>query len=113
MYANKVRMAYFWNKYNKAHYDYDRPPPRMVMGYKFSIYYNDLIDPTQTPTYTLKPIDELYQVIQFHAGPPYEDIAFKIVNKAWDRGRYSGFRSTFENGILQLNFNFRRMGYRR
>lgn len=31
--------GYQWNKYNSTHYDYDNPPPKVVMGYKFNIFY--------------------------------------------------------------------------
>ncbi len=49
----------------------------------------------------------------FHAGPPYEDIAFKILNKEWEYSHKKGFKSTFERGILHLYFNFKRNRYRR
>ena len=61
------------------------------------------------------------------AGPPYEDIAFRIVNREWEFSHkryvdpltespavpliihlYSGFRSSFDRGCLSLWFNFRR-----
>ena len=113
-YYNRVRTGYDWNKYNATHYDHDNPPPKTVQGYKFSIFYPDLIDKTKTPQYFLEAaeVPDL-AIIRFHAGPPYEDIAFKIVNKQWDVGRKSGFRCTFERGILQLHFNFKRSWYRR
>ena len=51
-----------------------------MQGYKFSIFYPDLIDKLKAPTYTLEPADSPeFCLIRFHAGPPYEDIAFKIV----------------------------------
>ena len=46
-------------------------------------------------------------------GPPYEDIAFKIVNQEWETNHKRGFRCRFERGILQLYFNFKRHRYRR
>ena len=49
----------------------------------------------------------------FKAGPPYEDIAFKILNKEWEYSHKKGFKSTFERGILHLYFNFKRNRYRR
>ena len=30
----------------------------------------------------------------FKAGPPYEDIAFKILNKEWEYSHKKGFKST-------------------
>ena len=49
----------------------------------------------------------------FKAGPPYEDIAFKILNREWEYSHKKGFKSTFERGILHLYFNFKRNRYRR
>ena len=52
-------------------------------------------------------------IIKFHAGLPYEDIAFRIVNDDWDYSHKNGFKCTFEGGILHLYFNFKRLVYRR
>ena len=52
-------------------------------------------------------------VARFHSGPPYEDVAFKIINHEWEIGRKSGFKCVFERGVLQLYFNFKRHRYRR
>jgi hypothetical protein len=49
----------------------------------------------------------------FFSGPPYEDIAFKIVNKEWEYGYKRGFRCQFHNNIFQLWFHFKRYRYRR
>lgn len=66
---NRVRTGYDWNKYNKTHYDFDNPPPKTVQGYKFNIFYPDLIDRTKTPTYFLEPADsDDYCIIRFHGG---------------------------------------------
>ena len=46
---NTVQTGYEWNKYNQTHYDVDNPPPKTVQGYKFNIFYPDLIDKTKTP----------------------------------------------------------------
>jgi hypothetical protein len=113
-YLNKVKSGYDWNKYNRAHYDRDNPPPKTVQGYKFNIFYPDLIDNMVTPKYTLEAADtQDFCIIRFSAGPPYEDIAFKIVNKEWEIGKRAGFKSTFQRGILQLHFNFKLLRYRR
>ena len=113
-YFNRVRSGYDWSGYNRTHYDTDNPPPKIVQGYKFNIFYPDLIDPKVTPTYHLAPAnDQDFCIIHFSAGPPYEDIAFRIVNKEWAKGKRRGFRCTFDRGILQLHFNFTRTRYRR
>lgn len=112
---NKVHTGYDWNQYNKKHYDTDNPPPKTVQGYKFNIFYPDLIDRAKAPQYDLKICEETrdFATLRFHAGPPYEDIAFKIVNKEWDFSYKHGFRCQFQNGIFQLWFHFRKWKYRR
>ncbi|XWS66779.1 hypothetical protein CRYUN_Cryun05aG0230000 [Craigia yunnanensis] len=52
-------------------------------------------------------------IIRFHAGPPYEDIAFWSVNKEWEYSHKKGFKFTFERGILHVYVNFKRYCYRR
>ncbi|WVQ99282.1 hypothetical protein IAU59_006414 [Kwoniella sp. CBS 9459] len=112
---NRVHTGYEWSKYNQTHYDSDNPPPKVVQGYKFNIFYPDLIDKQKAPTYHLKPIpdDPETTMIVFTAGPPYEDIAFRIVRRPWEYSHRKGFRSTFDRGVLQLYFNFGRTFYRK
>merc|ERR1711972_372618 len=111
---NRVKTGFEWNKYNQTHYDHDNPPPKIVQGYKFNIFYPDLIDKTQAPTYYIEHSDTSETVtIRFHAGPPYEDVAFKIVNREWNLSHKFGFRVVFDRGVLQLYFNFKRWRYRR
>lgn len=111
---NRVHTGYDWNKYNRTHYDHDNPPPKTVQGYKFNIFYPDLIDRTIAPSFKLsKTENPEVAILTFVAGPPYEDIAFKIVNRPWEHSHRRGFRCTFDRGILHLWFNFRRYRYRR
>ncbi|MBN3282757.1 CATIN protein, partial [Polyodon spathula] len=112
---NRVHTGFEWNKYNQTHYDFDNPPPKIVQGYKFNIFYPDLIDKRSTPQYFLEPSQDNrdFGVLRFHAGPPYEDIAFKIVNREWEYSHRHGFRCQFANGIFQLWFHFKRYRYRR
>ncbi|XP_069361710.1 splicing factor Cactin [Maniola hyperantus] len=114
-YFNRVHTGFEWNKYNQTHYDMDNPPPKIVQGYKFNIFYPDLIDKNATPEFSLKPCPENpeFAVLRFHAGPPYEDIAFKIVNREWEYSYKRGFRCHFHNNIFQLWFHFKRYRYRR
>lgn len=110
-YFNRVQMGYEWNKYNQTHYDHDNPPPKVVQGYKFNIFYPDLIDKTKAPTFKIireggrrrgesfaAAGEEDTCLIRFIAGPPYEDIAFRIVDREWDFSakRERGFRSSFD-----------------
>ena len=88
----------------------------MVQGYKFNVFYPDLIDRTKTPTYDLLPDPDGNKdvcILRIRGGPPYEDIAFKIVNREWEYSHKRGFKSRFERGILNLYFNFKRHRYRR
>ena len=127
-YFNRVQMGYEWNKYNQTHYDHDNPPPKVVQGYKFNIFYPDLIDKVKAPTYRIErengrkrgqsfaPAgEEDTCLIRFTSGPPYEDLAFRIVDKEWDYSakRERGFRSSFDKGILQLHFQFKKVYYRK
>ncbi|KAK8100221.1 hypothetical protein PG999_010595 [Apiospora kogelbergensis] len=127
-YFNRVQMGYEWNKYNQTHYDHDNPPPKVVQGYKFNIFYPDLIDKTKAPTFRIirehgrrrgesfAPAgEEDTCLIRFIAGPPYEDIAFRIVDREWDYSakRERGFKSSFDKGILQLHFQFKKIYYRK
>ncbi|KAJ9124314.1 hypothetical protein QFC22_001114 [Naganishia vaughanmartiniae] len=104
---NRVHTGFEWNKYNQTHYEYvdcgfialthlltiafticstDNPPPKVVQGYKFNIFYPDLIDKTVTPSYKFirSKDDPDTCLLVFTAGPPYEDIAFRIVDKEWE-----------------------------
>ncbi|KAL7276491.1 hypothetical protein RUND412_000512 [Rhizina undulata] len=127
-YFNRVQMGYEWNKYNQTHYDHDNPPPKVVQGYKFNIFYPDLIDKAKAPTYRIEreggrkrgqsfaPAgEEDTCLIRFIAGPPYEDLAFRIVDKEWDYSakRERGFKSSYEKGILQLHFQLKKIYYRK
>ncbi|KAF9263693.1 hypothetical protein L218DRAFT_959217 [Marasmius fiardii PR-910] len=114
-YFNRVHTGYEWNKYNQTHYDTDNPPPKVVQGYKFNIFYPDLIDKSKAPTYRIvkEPGNDDTVLLHFSAGPPYEDIAFRIVNREWEFSHKRGFRSSFDRGCLSLWFNFRRNFYRK
>lgn len=111
---NRVQTGYDWNKYNRTHYDHDNPPPKTVQGYKFNVFYPDLIDRSVAPTFTISRTDNPEVcILTFKSGPPYEDLAFKIVSRPWEHSHRRGFRCVFDRGVLQLWFNFRRLRYRR
>jgi len=114
-YFNRVHTGFEWNRYNQTHYDGDNPPPKIVQGYKFNLFYPDLIHPDETPSFTVTPVpgEEGFAILKFSAGPPYEDIAFKIVDRKWEYGHRGGFRSEFRNNVLQVWFHFQRERYRR
>lgn len=117
-YFNRVQMGYEWNKYNQTHYDHDNPPPKVVQGYKFNIFYPDLIDNSRTPDFKIErengrkrgesfaPAGEDDTcLIRFVAGPPYQDIAFRIVDKEWDySGKQNrGYKSDFDKVSIRCS----------
>uniref|UniRef100_A0A060TAT3 Splicing factor Cactin n=1 Tax=Blastobotrys adeninivorans TaxID=409370 RepID=A0A060TAT3_BLAAD len=108
-----------WNKHNG---NPDEPPPKAVNGYRFNIYYPQLINSKKAPTYKIVREggkrrwygnDEC--IIVFKAPDYYQDIAFRILDRQWDQSAHenAGFYSKFENGVLRLNFKFKRMVYRK
>ncbi|KAI9496606.1 mid region of cactin-domain-containing protein [Zychaea mexicana] len=114
-YFNRVHTGYEWNKYNQTHYDHDNPPPKVVQGYKFNIFYPDLINKSAAPTYYIEKDPESPEtvLIRFKAGPPYEDLAFRIVNREWEYSHKKGFKCSFDRGVLSLWFHFKRQFYRK
>ena len=49
-------------------------------GYKFNIFYPDLLNPTEAPRYFFENDPNGSRdtmILRFNAGPPYEDIAFR------------------------------------
>ncbi|SBS79946.1 cactin homolog, putative [Plasmodium ovale] len=114
LYFNRIKTSFDWNKYNKTHYDYENTPPKYICGYKFNIFYTNLLNKKEKPSWKLYPTeDESKVLIIFHGGVPYLDIAFKIVNAEWSYDKHRGFRNVFDRGILQLYFNFKKKRYRR
>lgn len=117
-YFNRVALGFEWNKYNQTHYDQDNPPPKVVQGYKFNIFYPDLLDKLKAPRYKIERDDGRKRgemlapagqddtcILRFMAGPPYEDIAFRIIDKEWDYSakRERGFKSSFDKvGFMVL-----------
>ncbi|KAE8550748.1 hypothetical protein TMatcc_008802 [Talaromyces marneffei ATCC 18224] len=103
-YFNRVQMGYEWNKYNQTHYDHDHPPPKVVHGYRFNIFYPDLIDKTKAPTYRIE---------REHGRKRGQ--SFVKADREWDYSakRDRGFKSSFEKGILQLHFQFKKIYYRK
>lgn len=117
---NRVRMNYVWNKYNQTHYDTSNPPPKVVQGFRFNIFYPELLqnasNPNFLPTYRreIDPTDpENNEIVRFSAGPPYYDVIFRIPKEEWDMSSQHGFKCIFERGALRLHFWFRSQRYRR
>ena len=80
IFFNKVKSGYDWNQYNQTHYDLKHPPPKVIQGYSFNIFYPDLVDKTKQPSFAVEAdkTDPNWCVIRFHAGAPYEDVAFRV-----------------------------------
>ncbi|BAM41138.1 cactin [Theileria orientalis strain Shintoku] len=112
-YFNRVKRGYEWTKYNMAHYDPDHPPPKLVQGYRFNIFYPELKG--KVPQWKLQKDGEKTEtaLIRFIGGAPYRDIAFRVVNKEWVTDPQKGFKNFFDNGVLHLYFDFKKIKYRR
>jgi hypothetical protein len=90
-------------------YNKDRTKTTQVpTGYKFHIFYPDLVDPLIAPTFRLQPIDDTKQLIVFSSGPPYQDIAFHIVNRAWDMSHTKDYVNEFRDNVLKLWFKLQK-----
>ncbi|KAL2312734.1 Cactin [Schizosaccharomyces pombe] len=125
-YFNRVLLGFEWNSYNQAHFNEAHPPPKAVQGYRFNVFYPDLIGTGRAPTYRIErtrrknksdttDLQDDVCIIRFIAGEPYQDIAFSIVDKDWDYSakRDHGFKSSFDNGVLSLHFRFKKLHHRR
>ena len=115
---NRVRMNYVWNKYNQTHYDTSNPPPKIVQGFRFNIFYPDLIqsgNSSSIPTYRREadPTNADNDIVRFSAGAPYADVLFRIPKEEWDMSSQHGFKCIYERGSLRLHFWFRSQRYRR
>ena len=89
----------------------------LCTGYKFNVHYPDLVDRKKTPYYTLvrdpESEDGSTCLIVFKASCPYEDVAFRIVNKEWELSSRRGFKSAFDRGVLHVFFRLKRARYRK
>ena len=116
----KVKTGYVWNAYNRAKYDAkDNPPPKVVQRYDFTLYFPLIVgsirnlDNLFRVEYTEKGPSDSYCILVFSAGPPYADVAYRIVNQSWDR-RKGGVRASFDDkGKFRLSFRFESSNYRR
>ena len=110
---NKVKQGYEWTGLNLARYDVNNPPPKAVLGYRFNIFFPEKVD-LNPPSYHVRVLeDPQYAVIEFNGGPPYEKIAFKVLNGKWDMADRKTFRCVFDSGIFQLYYDFVRVRYKR
>lgn len=116
-YHNRVVMGFEWNRYNQAHYTNENPPPKVVQGYRFNIFYPDLINSPTAPSYKVIKDDNSGKtcLLVFKAPKPYQDIAFRIINTPWDQSsvKRGNFVSKFEDGVLSLHFKFKKLHYRK
>ena len=113
-YSNKKIVGFDWNRYNQAHYDNDNLPPKTVNGYRFNIFYPNLVDKTKTPKFYLQRSETPDMcIIRFESGAPYEDVAFKIINREWNTRVKGDFLNIFDKGVLKLYFKFKRFRYKR
>ena len=115
-YYNRIETGFNWHEYDPhTPYDTYNPPPKIVEGYQFNIFYAGLVDKGKTPSFSVTPFkdDPEFCVLRFKAGPPYEDIGFKIVNRQWKYSREHGFKYELRNTTLRLWFHFKHYRHRR
>jgi hypothetical protein len=113
-YANKKILGFDWNRHNQAHYDNVNLPPKTVNGYRFNIFYPNLVDKTKTPKFFLQRSETPDMcIIRFESGAPYEDVAFKIINREWNTRQKGDFLNVFDKGVLKLYFKFKKFRYKR
>lgn len=113
----KVITGFKWNRYNKAKFGgTNHPPPRTVLAYDFTLLYPDLeeqVVPKFEVVFTEKGPEDEYCILVFRAGPPYLDVAYRIVNKRW-ASRKGAVKSFIDpSGRFKLYFRFDSMSYRR
>ncbi|PRT54257.1 Cactin [Wickerhamiella sorbophila] len=107
--AEYVARAIVGSNANYQAHNYSEPHlSNLVQGYKFSIYYPRLSDSDTVPKFTTTKQPNGTAELKFVADG-YPDIKFCILNEPWDKPRYSSerYRSTFERGVLQLDFRFK------
>lgn len=116
----KVKSGFTWTQYNRTHYDSrTNPPPKTIMWYDFTLFYPALAKTKRNPLHFFRiedtpsgPQDE-YCLLVFSVGPPYADVAYRIVRKQWDPRR-GGVRVSFDaTGKFRLFFRFASSNYRR
>ncbi|CCW62264.1 unnamed protein product [Phytomonas sp. EM1] len=116
----KVKTGFTWTQYNRTHYDArTNPPPRTVLWYEFTLFYPALANTKRDMRNifhienTPKGMDDDYCLLVFSVGPPYADVAYRIVRKQWDTRR-GGVRISFDStGRYKLFFRFTNSNYRR
>lgn len=116
----KVKTGYNWTQYNKTHYTRSNPPPKTVMWYEFTLFYPLLIQNKKVNWGRIYRIEDVEQgfndefcLLVFAPGPPYADVAYRIVRRQWDT-RPGAVRCSFDaKGKFRLFFKFSNSNYKR
>ena len=85
-----------------------------MSGYKFNIFFPDLVG-AESPSYKIEKDPTSTKenprcIIRISAPKPYQDVAFRIIDKPWNERRT---RIVFDRGILQIYFQFRQKFYKK
>ncbi|KAG9159692.1 hypothetical protein Leryth_017426 [Lithospermum erythrorhizon] len=103
-YLNRVEYGHRLDSYDLAGLN-----PYVEKAYKFNIFYPNIVDQRNLQFFIEYEKDNTKTCrLIFQAGPPYQDIAFRIVNQEWD---LKAFKSSFQHGILHLYFNLKGYWY--
>ncbi|KII69961.1 Cactin [Thelohanellus kitauei] len=107
---NKIHTGYEWHKLTTNQYDAENPPPKIITGYKFNIFYPDLQEKVRRPQYSVAECkeDPESSILTISSGPPYDNISFKILNKEWNFNSREGFTCQFAKNTFQLWFYFKK-----
>lgn len=116
----KIKQGYSWSQYNKTHYTRANPPPRTVLWYEFTLFYPLLVNDKKiqwSRIYRIEDVEpgfnEEYCLIVFSPGPPYADVAYRILRMQWDP-RPGGVRCSIDGkGKFKLFFRFSNSCYKR
>lgn len=116
----KVKTGFNWTQYNKTHYTRSNPPPKTVMWYEFTLFYPLLLQNKKINWGRIYRIEDVeqgfndeYCLLVFCPGPPYADVAYRVVRRQWDT-RPGAVRCSYDaKGKFRLFFKFSNSNYKR
>jgi hypothetical protein len=116
----KVKTGFNWTQYNKTHYTRSNPPPKTVMWYEFTLFYPLLLQNKKINWSRIYRIEDVeqgfndeYCLLVFCPGPPYADVAYRVVRRQWDT-RPGAVRCSYDaKGKFRLFFKFSNSNYKR
>ena len=110
-YFSRVLCGIEWTSYNQSNFTADNLPPQQILGYKFAIFYPNLVG---IPEYVKVPDPDHKdkEIILFKSDKPYSTVRFRILKREWETNYKRGFNCVYENNTLHLDFKFKQYIYR-